>query len=180
MSRTHPFDPVRPGITLGRVTSGIVGGLVGGLFFGLILLTGAVIADPGLEGQGLGANVGSILGTTGVVTLWAMHSLMSAAFGAIFSMFIVPNSYRSNVLWALGYGVVLWFFVGLLALRSLTGQPIAFDVDAILSLIGHLLYGLGLGVVYVAFHDLEIREALDTQSEKWRAWGRHEQEDMES
>lgn len=180
MSRTRPFDPVRPAVTLGRVTSGIIGGLVGGLFFGALLLTGAVLADPGLEGQGLGANVASVLGTQGVVTIWAMHSVMSMAFGAIFSMFIVPNSYRSNILWALAYSVALWFFVSLLTLRALTGQPIALDAQAILALVGHLLYGLGLGVIYVAFHDLEIREALDTQSEKWRAWGRQEQEDMES
>ena len=28
--------------------------------------------------------------------------------------------------------------------------------------------------------NLEIREALDAQSEKWRAWGRNERDELES
>jgi hypothetical protein len=52
--------------------------------------------------------------------------------------------------------------------------PIVFDAGAAFALIGHLVYGLGLGIVYVAFHNLEVREALDASSEKWRAWGDHE------
>lgn len=177
--RSHPLDPIRPSLSMGRITSGIIGGLAGGLLFGTLLLTDAVMATPRFQDEALGASVAELLGTTSVVRIWAAHSVMSALFGAIFSMLIVPNSYRSNVLWALGYGVVLWLVADLFVLRTLTGEPFAFDAGAAVALIGHLLYGLGLGLVYVAFHDLEIREADRTESERWRRWGRREREETE-
>lgn len=180
MSRTHPFDPIRPQATMGRLTSGLAAGLVGGLLFGVMLLSSAVAAEPDLEGRGLGANVARLIGSTNPGLIWAVHSVMSGVFGLVFSLFIVPNSFRSNILFGLLYGAALWAVGYLFVLRTLLGLPPAFDAAAAYTLIGHLLFGLGLGATYVAFHNLEIREALDAQSEKWRVWGRNEREDTDS
>lgn len=175
MTRTHPLDPVIPALTLGRVTSGAFAGLIGGLFFGVLMLTDYV-ASGTLEDRGMLAPVSEVLGTTDAAVVWLVHALVSLAMGIVFSLAIAAHSYRSSLLWALGYGVLLWGVGGVYLLRTLTDQPIGFDSAAAFSLIGHLLYGLGLGLFYVGFHNLEIREALDAESEKWRAWGKRERE----
>lgn len=180
MSRTHPFDPLRPGLSMGRVTSGAVAGAVGGMAFGVLMLANFTINEQ--TGRvGMAQLVQDFLGTSNPAAVWGVHMATSIGLGILFSLFIMPQSYRSSILWALGYVMVVGFVLSQLILRYLTGAPIdPFDAGAVFALVGHLVYGLFLGLVYVAFHNLEIREALDAQSEKWRDWGRHEREDMES
>lgn len=179
MSRTHPFDPFRPGFSLGRITSGAVGGAVGGMLFGVMMLANFTVNEQ-TGRTGMAELVQQFLGTTNIMAVWSVHMVTSVALGILFSLFIMPQSYRSSILWALGYIMVAGFIGSQVILRSVLGYPIVFDAGAVFALVGHLVYGLSLGVVYVAFHNLEIRGALDAQSEKWRAWGRHEREDMES
>ena len=180
MSRTHPLDPLRPGISMGRLTSGAAAGAVGGLAFGVLMLANFTINDQ-TGRTGMAELVQQFLGTESIMIVWLVHMATSIALGILFSLFIMPQSYRSSILWALGYIMVAGFVASQVILRQLAGVPIdPFDAGAIFALVGHLVYGLFLGIVYVAFHNLEIREALDAQSEKWRAWGRHEREEMES
>jgi len=180
MSRTHPFDPFRPGLSLGRLTSGAVGGAVGGMLFGVMMLANfAISAETGRTG--MADLVQAFLATQNIMVVWGVHMATSIGLGIFFSLFIMPQSYRSSILWALGYIAIAGFLGSQVILRRvLLDYEIQFDAGAAFALIGHLIYGLGLGIVYVAFHNLEIREALDAQSEKWRAWGRHEREDLES
>lgn len=179
MSRTHPFDPFRPGLSLGRITSGAAGGAVGGMLFGVLMLANFTINEQ-TGRTGMAELVKQALGTESIMTVWAVHMATSVMLGILFSVFVLPQSYRSSILWALGYVMIVGFIGSQLVLRSLVGVPIdPFDASAIFALVGHLVYGLGLGIVYVAFHELEITQALDAQTEKWRAWGRHEREDLE-
>lgn len=179
MSRTHPLDPFRPGISLGRLSSGAAGGAVGGILFGVLMLANFTVNEQ-TGRTGMAELVRDTLGTQSVMAVWGVHMVTSVALGLVFSLFILPRSYRSSVLWALGYVMVAGFVGSQLILRWLAGAPIdPFDASAAFALVGHLVYGLGLGVVYVAFHELEITQALDAQAEKWRAWGRHEREDLE-
>lgn len=180
MSRTHPLDPLRPGVSMGRLTSGAVAGAVGGMAFGVLMLANFTINEQ-TGRTGMAELVKQFLGTESIMIVWAVHMATSVALGLVFSVFILPQSYRSSILWALGYIMAVGFVASQLILRAVTGAPIdPFDAGAIFALVGHLVYGLFLGVVYVAFHNLEIREALDAQSEKWRAWGRHERDELES
>lgn len=180
MSRTHPFDPLRPGISMGRLTSGAVGGALGGMLFGAMMLAQFTVNEQ-TGRAGMAAMVEQFLGTKNIMIIWAVHMATSIALGMVFSLFILPKSYRSSILWALGYIMLAGFIGSQVILRALTDIPFdPFDAGAIFALVGHLVYGLGLGIAYVAFHNLEIREALDAQSEKWRDWGRHEREDLES
>ena len=174
--RTHPLDPLIPGLTLGRITSGIFAGLAGGMVFGLLMLTSFVAVSADITETGMGPLLTELLGQKQITIVWFVHMLASAAFGVIFSVFIAPHSYRSSIIWALGYATVLWALAAMWILRRLTGTPVLFDGAAAYSLIGHLLFGLTLGIVYVAFHELEVREALDAKTPKWHAWGEHERE----
>ncbi|HUR70071.1 MAG TPA: hypothetical protein VM370_12570 [Candidatus Thermoplasmatota archaeon] len=181
MSRTHPLDPLRPGFSMGRVTSGVIAGAVGGMAFGAMMLANFTINEQ-TGRTGMADLLMAFLGTDSAMLVFGFHMLVSVALGIVFSIFIMPQSYRSSILWALGYVVVAGFIGSQVILRKLlVGAPFdPFDAGAIFALVGHLVYGVFLGVVYVSFHNLEIREALDAQSEKWRDWGRHEREDMES
>lgn len=180
MSRTHPFDPLRPGLSLGRITSGAAGGAVGGMAFGVMMLANFTVNEQ-TGRTGMAELLKAFLGTDSVMAVWGFHMFVSIALGIVFSLFIMPQSYRSSILWALGYVMVAGFLGSQVLLRSvLVGETLdPFDAAAIFALVGHLVYGLFLGIVYVAFHNLEIREALDARSEKWRAWGRQEREELE-
>lgn len=173
VTRTHPFDPLRPGLSLGRISSGAVGGLVGGLAFGALML-GNFTINKQIGDSGMVPQLHELLGTNSAGAVFTVHIATSVALGIIFSLFIAPQSYRSSILWALGYIMVAGFVGSQVVLRTLTGTPIVFDTAAAFALIGHLIYGLALGIFYVAFHNLEVREALDASSEKWRAWGDRE------
>lgn len=174
MQRTHPLDPLRPGISLGRLTSGAVGGAAGGLAFGTLMLANFTI-NRQLGGTGMIPQLQDFLGTTSVAVTWSVHVATSVLLGVVFSLFIRPQSYRSSILWALGYSMVVGFVLSQVVLRWLAGVPFdPFDASAIFALVGHLVYGFTLGLVYVSFHNLEVREAMDASSEKWRAWGDRE------
>lgn len=165
---------LRPRPTSGRLAAGAIGGIAGGLLFGLVLLTDAVLGDASLEGRGLAPMAADLLGTGGIVTLWAAHAAMSIAGGLVFAAVVAPRSYRAGALWGLVYGALLWGLVGFLGLRALTGTPLAFDTAALYTLGGHLLYGLGLGLGYVGFHHEEVRDAGRAESARWRAWAARE------
>lgn len=173
MTRSHPFDPLRPGLSMGRLTSGLVAGAAGGLAFGVLMLANFTI-NAQIGRTGMLQLVQDFLATDSAAVVWTVHMTTSILLGVLFSALIVPQSYRSSLLWGLGYILVAGFVGSQLILRTLTGHPVVFDAGAAFALIGHLAYGLVLGLVYVSFHNLEVREALDASSAKWRAWGDRE------
>lgn len=173
MSRTHPLDPFRPGLSMGRLTSGFVAGAAGGLAFGVLMLANFTINEQ-IGRTGMLSLVQQFLGTDSPAMVWALHMATSIGLGLLFSALIAPQSYRSSILWALGYIMVVGFLLSQVLLRTITGHPIVFDAGAAFALLGHLVYGLVMGAIYVGFHNLEVREALDAQSERWRAWGDRE------
>lgn len=167
--------PLRPGASSGRITSGIAGGIAGGLLFGALLLTSAV-AQPDPDAPTVGASAVELLGTNSIAVLWLAHMAMSVFLGIVFAMIVTPESLRSSMLLGIVYGALLWLATYMIALRTLTGAAFAFDAAAAYALIGHLLYGAGLGLVYVAFHRLEVREAILSDKDRWRRWGRRERD----
>ncbi|HET6405281.1 MAG TPA: hypothetical protein VFH78_11590 [Candidatus Thermoplasmatota archaeon] len=154
-------------------------GAVGGMAFGVLMLANFTVNEQ-TGRTGMVELVKQFLGTDSLMIVWSVHMATSVALGLAFSLFILPQSYRSSVLWALGYIMVVGFVGSQVILRYLAGAPFdPFDAGAIFALVGHLVYGLFLGLVYVSFHNLEIREALEARSERWRDWGRHELEELE-
>jgi len=131
-----------------------VSGLIAGGLFG-------VVAHFGL---GVMGTVGAIflLGSSAVAG-WAVHAVLSAAFGALWGViteYEAISEYTRNPTtgMTLGavYGFALWFVnVGLLlpiwatnVLGLYTPFPYLLETGAMMPLLGHLLWGAILGFVY--------------------------------
>lgn len=93
----------------------------------------------------------------------ALHFLMALvigiSFGALFQRDV--RSYGSAMGWGLGYGILWWFFGQLTLLPVLDGQPLDWSAgngsQLFGSLVGHILYGLILGVVYASLDRIWVR-----------------------
>jgi len=126
------------GIGLGAAAS-----IFGGLAFTLIML--ATNALP---------TVASLIGMTSVFEGFLVHMVISILIGASFGLLYGRESASpvSALGWGLFYGIVWWVLGPLTIMPALLGAPfqwsLAAAAGAFPSLIGHLLYGAVLGLVY--------------------------------
>ncbi len=141
---TAPQDG--PATSLARaLVVGALGGLLGAWLFAR---TGAR-ADLGLLAAG---DSGSTLLNA------ALAMLVGAGFGLLFQRDV--RGYGSSMGWGLGYGM-LWFFLGPLTIAPLVaGAAPAWDHEAIAArfgaLVGHVLFGLVLGLGYATIDRLWV------------------------
>ena len=140
-----------------RVLAGIVGGLTAGVVFG-IMMQMMVAPTPDGAGMPMMSMIAMILGSTSVAIGWLYHLFNSALIGAIFAWMLGPRilSYGSGLGWGAVYGFAWWILGGLILMPVLLGMsPFAplmmapMRGVAVGSLIGHLVYGLILGGLYV-------------------------------
>lgn len=161
------------------ILAGVLAGIVMGI--GMQVMTAptpdgghvpmmAMVGDIPLRYDPTGA-----LDQLGKVTVgWIYHLINSAIIGALFVLVFggAVRNQRSGIGWGLLYGVVWWVLGGLTLMPLLLGmpafaplmmppmRPVAFG-----SLIGHLMYGLILGVAYVWLARAVLREnALSARS----------------
>lgn len=125
-----------------RIGTSVVAGVVGGIVFGAMMhmqgMIGMIAGLVGAEGAGVG---------------WAVHLVFSAIIGAGFGLTLA----RAVHSWGTGLGLgavygAIWWVLGALTIMPLwMGMP-PFQVNetALRSLVGHLVYGVVLGGVYVA------------------------------
>jgi hypothetical protein len=96
---------------------------------------------------------------TAVIFHFAVALLIGATFGMLFQRDI--HSYGSSMGWGLGYAMFWWFLGQLTILPVLSGKPIDWSADRgsqlFGSLVGHIIYGLILGVVYAGFDRFWLR-----------------------
>ena len=122
-----------------RVTAGVAGGLAGGVVFGLMM-----------QAMGMMGMIAQLVGSTSTAVAWLVHLAISAIFGAAFGAVLggFVRSPGSGTLLGAGYGVVLWVVGPLLLMPALMGMPV-FVVDqmALMSLLGHAIFGVVLGAV---------------------------------
>jgi hypothetical protein len=118
----------------------VVGGLVGGVAFGILMqLTGMI------------PMVAMLVGSDSAGIGWLVHLVISAGIGTSFGLLLGAwaTTMASSTGLGLGYGVVWWVLGGLLIMPAWLGMGMfTFNTMAWMSLIGHLVYGLLLGVVY--------------------------------
>lgn len=141
-----------------RLTASIVAGLAGGVVFGVMMHI-MMAPTPGGGQMPVIAMVGQIVGSPSVAVGWVYHLFNSAVIGAIFGWLLGPRvrGYGSGLGWGAAYGFVWWILGGLILMPVLLGMP-AFapllmpemQMVAVGSLVGHLIYGLILGGVFVA------------------------------
>jgi uncharacterized membrane protein YagU involved in acid resistance len=149
----HRRDTSRPSFRLSRaIVAGGLAGIVGGLIFGHWMLEGGFF--PLLAGLG---EIHSL--ALKVLLQFCVVFTIGATFGLLFQRDV--RGYGSCMGWGLGYGV-FWWFAGPLTLFPLAQRmPLSWSVGAASphfgALIGHILYGLILGVVYATFDRVWVR-----------------------
>ncbi len=122
-----------------RLIRGAVGGLAGGLLFGAMMqLTGAI------------PMVAMLVGSESVAVGWAVHLAISVVLGLGFGLVVGDrlSSVGASLGLGAGYGVVWWVLGGLIAMPLALGMPaFVLNTMAWMSLMGHLVFGLTLGLV---------------------------------
>jgi uncharacterized membrane protein YagU involved in acid resistance len=139
----------------------VVGGIAGGLVFGAMM---------GL--MGMLPMIGSIVGSNSAGIGFLYHMFNSIIIGAIFGLIFgaLSYTYPRGALLGLIYGVVWWVLGPLILMPLFMGMgtmgigmqfsmALSMDTMLLMSLMGHLIYGLLTGLVYVAYVHGRAREA---------------------
>ena len=134
------------------IVAGGFAGTLGGLIFGRWVSSGDYF--PLLAGFGE-------LGSRGMTIFmhFAIALLIGVAFGLLFQQDV--RSYGSCMGCGLGFGIFWWFLGPMTLLRLASGKPLDWSAEqgsAVFgSLVGHILYGLILGVAYATIDKIWIR-----------------------
>ena len=126
---------------LRALATGTLAGLAGGLLF-----TGVLLEVDGLP------TIASIAGGRSTFAGLALHLLIAVLIGASFAVLFRRETFdgASSLAWGVCYGVAWWFIGNLTMLPWLLGERpewTATDLgEGFPSLVGHVLYGAGLGV----------------------------------
>ncbi|MEO5841195.1 MAG: hypothetical protein ABIQ73_19585 [Acidimicrobiales bacterium] len=125
------------------VLRGAFAGMVGGLIFTIVMVQVGALA-----------RVSGLVGARSAVVGFFVHMAVATFIGITYSLLFRRHSFdvRSAAGWGIAYGF-LWWVLGALTLLPvlLGGDPrwsAADAADAFPSLIGHLAYGVGLGIVF--------------------------------
>ena len=123
-----------------RIAAGAAGGLAGGVVFGMLM-----------QMMDMLPMVAMLVGSKSVAVGWVVHLAISAFIGATFGLLLGGRATRFGTSAALGvgYGALWWALGPLVIMPARLGMEL-FVVDAVAlqSLMGHLLYGLALGLVF--------------------------------
>ncbi len=133
----------RPTSSMGQmVSAGMLGGLAGGLVFGALMAM-----------MGMLPMIASLVGSSSAGVGFGVHLVISAliALGLVVLLGHVFSSYGRGALIGLIYGALWWVLGPLLIMPLMMGMPVfVLDATALWSLMGHLAYGLVLGLIAVA------------------------------
>ncbi len=128
------------------VGPGALAGIVGGAAFG------AAMIDLGsLE------TIASLARSESVVVGFVIHFVIAIAIGVGFGLLVrfQRPGVGETLFWGMAYGAVWWFVGAVTLLPLLSGEPLAWSVDAarslVPSLIGHLVYGAFTALGFVVF-----------------------------
>lgn len=136
---SHPTS----GTGLGRrVLAGAVGGIAGGIAFGILMAM-----------MGMLPMVASLVGSNSAVVGFGVHLVISVVIGLGLTVLFgnrFLTSYGRGALVGFGYGAIWWVLGPLMIMPGIMGMPLfAVDPAALMSLVGHLIYGVILGLVAV-------------------------------
>jgi hypothetical protein len=135
----HSAD-THSGFAIGRrVIAGVVGGIAGGVAFGILMMM-----------MGMLPMIASLVGSQSAAVGFGIHILISIGIGLGLT---VPfgsllSTYPRGAVIGLVYGAIWWVLGPLLLMPMMMGMPLfMIDTTAMMSLVGHLIYGLILGIV---------------------------------
>jgi uncharacterized membrane protein YagU involved in acid resistance len=137
-----------PGM-LTRALNGVLAGLAGGLVFGALMAM-----------MGMLPMVAMLVGSTSAVVGAVVHLVISAGLGGLFALVVPSLSTGMMVVAGAAYGVVWWVLGALLIMPTLLGMTqMIFTVDtaALMSLVGHVLFGVVAAGVLLALRRRAVR-----------------------
>jgi uncharacterized membrane protein YagU involved in acid resistance len=122
---------------------GQAGGILGGLLFTYVMV-------------GIGALpvIANLVGSRSPVIGFLLHLIIAIVIGSSFGLLFQRQaySYGAGMSWGVLYGALWWLLGALTLFPALLRQPIDWSLAVAsanyASLVGHLLYGLGLGLFY--------------------------------
>jgi uncharacterized membrane protein YagU involved in acid resistance len=158
-------EPEGPGTRSVRALGiGIFASVIGGLVF-----TTVMVATNTLP------LVANLIGMNSPVVGFIVHMLISAIIGATYGLLFQREAYTfgAGLAWGMVYGMVWWFLGALTLFPQLLGQPVAWSLEAATtrfpSLIGHLLYGAALALMYLLIARRYDPGLLNLREERNRA-----------
>lgn len=125
-----------------KLLAGAVGGLAGGILFGLIM-----------HAMGMMEMIAGRVERQDAGTGWVVHLVISLGFGVIYALVLgnLRHTWGAAAGYGAAYGVFWWVAGALLIMPAMMGMPVfAVGQPQMMSLIGHLVYGITLGLVYTA------------------------------
>lgn len=141
-----------------RIITGILAGLLAGVAFGILM---TLIKVPNGQGEKvlMMRVVAMVVGSESLVIGWLYHffnaSVIGGMFGALYGDKI--KNFKSGAQYGSMYGVVWWISGGLILMPVFLGNhvfgPLIYEEMrplAYASLLGHLIYGLILGIASAA------------------------------
>jgi hypothetical protein len=145
-------DPINrqaegPGIwTLRSLAWGALASVLGGLLFSIIMAATGVFPQ-----------VASLIGGSSPLAGFAVHLVISVLIGMSYGLFFKHESpdAGSSMVWGMLYGLAWWFLGPLTLMPILLGHAVTWTIqvaDLLLpSLLGHLIYGATVGLVFFWF-----------------------------
>lgn len=129
---------------INRVIKGGVSGFIAGLFYAVILsITDFLSVIAGL------------LGSDSFLVGLILHLIISTAVGSLFGYLLdsqINKSITKSISFGVAYGIIWWFLGSIILFPIFMGLSPELNMASISasfpSLVGHLLYGLVLGVIY--------------------------------
>jgi uncharacterized membrane protein YagU involved in acid resistance len=140
-----------------RIFAGVIAGVIAGIVFGVMM---QMMSAPAPDGgrMPMMAMVAMVVGSQSLVVGWLYHLFNSAVIGALFGALLGERAhgYREGLGWGAAWGAFWWVLGALILMPVFLGMPpfAALRMPpmrpvAMGSLVGHLIYGLILGAVYV-------------------------------
>jgi hypothetical protein len=140
-----------------NLSAGIIAGLIAGIAFGIMM---TVMHAPRPDGGSMPmmAMVAKVVGSTSLAVGWLYHLFNSAVIGALFGWILGSRirGYGSATGWGAVYGIVWWVLGGLILMPIFLGMPAFAPLQmpmmrpvAFASLMGHVVFGIILGVTFV-------------------------------
>ncbi|MGD9548373.1 MAG: hypothetical protein AB7V45_12620 [Candidatus Krumholzibacteriia bacterium] len=127
------------------IWNGIAGGLAGGMVFGMMMAM-----------MGMLPMIGKMVGQPSAIAGFGVHMMISAGIGGSFAVLLgrFAGSVRGGLLAGMSYGGVWWVLGPLTLMPWMMGMGFGANLNpaaaaaALPSLMGHLVFGIVLGLVH--------------------------------
>ena len=142
-----------------KVGAGIAAGLIAGTVFGMMM---QMMTAPTPDGgrMPMMAMVAMVVRSDSMAVGWIYHFFNSAVIGAIFGWLLGDRaaSYGAGLGWGAVYGAIWWVLGALVLMPVFLGMPPFAPLKMMLpvamgSLVGHLVFGVILGILFVRFRN---------------------------